>query len=259
MPNLVVVYLIHFLFSFATNVVFQEVGGDLSIKVLDVGQGDAILITTPNDKKILIDGGGNYDVDTYLNNGMLLEPCILDMVILTHLHDDHSFGLRRVMKRCDIGTISGNLVEFVDTETKDKPLIKTLVQGDSFIVDGVSFEVLWPPADYTNKDLNDTSIVILLDYKNYEALFSGDASGKILCSLGGLETFNEHLDLYKVSHHGSITGICDKLLPKVSVISVGENKFGHPDDRIITLLESEGSKVHRTDLEGTVEIRSNGL
>jgi competence protein ComEC len=257
--SLIIIYLIHFLFSFASNIATGEPGTGLSIKILDVGQGDAILITTPNDKKILIDGGGNYDVDSYLNNGMPLEPCVLDMVILTHLHDDHSFGLHRVLKRCTVRVISSNLTGFIDAATKAKPIIKTLVRGDNFVIDGVSFYVLWPPVDYTNKDLNDTSIVIMLDYKDYEVLLSGDAGGRILCSLDNLETLNKHLDLYKVSHHGSITGLCNKLLPKVSVISVGENKFGHPDDRVIKFLESVDSKVKRTDLEGTIEIKTNGL
>jgi competence protein ComEC len=181
------------------------------------------------------------------------------MIILTHLHDDHSFGLKRVLKRCSVKVISSNLVCFVPDTAGNKPISEDLVKGDSFMLDGISFHVLWPPVDFKSKDLNDTSIVLELDYGNYEALLSGDVSGKILCSLDNFEVLNRDLDLYKVSHHGSITGMCDKLIPKVSVISVGENKFGHPDARIIKYLESVGSQVRRTDLEGIIEIKTNGL
>jgi competence protein ComEC len=243
------VYLIYFILRFLFGVVSNSTSEDgrsyLSIKVLDVGQGDAILITTPNKKRILIDGGPNFEVDAYLHDEMFLKQCYLDVVVLTHPHQDHEEGLIRSLRRCKAG------------------VYKSLYKGDTFYIDGVMFYVLWPEKSYKDKDLNNISIVILLDYGDFEALFTGDVSGKLYkrMDMELLErTIDGPLDYYKVSHHGSRTGLdanfFTKYPPLNSVIPVGEgNRFGHPHIEVLEFFDSLGSKIYRTDLQGTVEFK----
>lgn len=204
------------------------------IKFLDVGQGDSVLVGTPGGKLVLIDGGGNYEADSQLPSGVFFNKCEIEVMILTHPHADHSLGLERIQKRCKVHY-------FLDFDN--------VHMGKSFEVDGVVFKVLWPPDKYNPSDKNDLSVVLLLEYQGFSALLTGDAGGAVLC---GLKVPN--LDMYKISHHGSITGLCEKINSRLAVISVGENTFGHPSEEVLESLQKSKMRVYRTDTNGTVMI-----
>jgi competence protein ComEC len=247
----VTVYVIYLLLKLAGYFISapdaRAAGTDLSIKVLDVGQGDAILITTHNNKRILIDGGPNFEVDAYLFKEMPFRRCYLDVVILTHPHQDHEEGLNRSLLRCKAGVYGS---------------YEDLYKGDVIRVDNVTLYVLWPERGYTDKDLNNVSVVVLLDYGKFEGLFTGDVQGKLFnrMDLDLMERLIDgSLDLYKVSHHGSKTGLNAKFFnrfpPDYSLIPVGEgNKFEHPHVETLDYFEQLGSKIYRNDLDGTIEV-----
>src|SRR3989344_4030050 len=244
--SLALIYILYILVSILSNTLSNRESRGMTFEFLDVGQGDSILITTTAGKFILIDGGGDYTADRLLfERQRLLSGCHLDVVILTHEHADHSVGLERILKRCTAGTY------------------KKLYKGDLLRIDGLELHVLWPPEkSYTPSDINDTSTVILADYGFFEVLLTGDAGSTVLSSLdkGKLDNLIQNgLDILKVSHHGSKTGLDKSFLrkytPRYAVIQVGEgNKFGLPDEEVLDFLGGIGSEIYRTDMQGTVEI-----
>lgn len=264
---LVFIYLI---FSFITAATYS--GGELKVDVWDVGQGDSIFITTPNGKHILIDGGDNFEADYKLSNKVPYYACYLDLVVLTHPHYDHLYGLNRILKRCKVGTLMFNDVSFSSPQFEDfKEIavglnVKNVYAGDNFELDNVNLKILWPSKDFLQNeiaDINDVSIVILLDYGDFEMLLTGDATEKVLGNINydEIKTHTQgDFDVLKVPHHGSKyslhSGFYSQLEPSMCLISVGEgNKFGHPSPAVIKYFEDTGCKVFRTDLDGDIKIK----
>lgn len=237
------------------------------IEFLDVGQGDAIFISTAKGRHILIDTGPDYSVDYYLSEKFYLMPCVLDLVIVTHKHLDHYGGLERIFKRCHIGSVIFNsrINDIVDVNLTLDTKLQNSFRGDVFKIDEISFCVLWPPNDSDfisqTSNLNNTSIVFLMDYGGFEALFTGDAEVDVWRKLNFPNSckVDSRLDVLKVAHHGSINGLYKPLLtalkPMMSVISVGiNNKYHHPSPEVILFLNSINSKVFRTDVAGNIVI-----
>ncbi len=254
----IVIYLLYLFFNFF-GFVFSELQTNfkdnnfLTLSFLDVGQGDSILIDTPNHKTILVDAGDNFETDVFLSRYFLFKPCRIDVVILTHDHKDHTFGAERLLKRCAAPTI------FADFSTEFPS--KTLHSGTHFKVGGVDFDVLWPPPGLEGSiDKNRESIVISMRYYDFNALLTGDVPGNVLCDLQK-RTLNPAVDtpgILKVSHHGSRDGLCREINPKMAMISVGEgNKFKHPNAEVIDYYTSIGSQTYRTDLLGTIQFIYN--
>ncbi len=262
MANLLTVVL-YYVFSYLFS--FQSQPG-LRLDFLDVGQGDSLLITTPNNRYVLVDGGGDFELDYKLSRKIPFPFCNLDMVFLTHSHADHYSGLARVFQRCSVGQFTFNDIECVSKSCKKVAGIiplKKVYRGDSFVIDGVTIKVLWPPREKSNtdwSDVNDSSTILLIDYGSFEALLAGDASAKVLESLdlpGIFSLVQGKLDIYKVSHHGSKTGLAQHFLtqlqPENCVISAGiGNSFGHPHQEVIDFLSKVGCHLYRTDLQGDV-------
>jgi competence protein ComEC len=267
------VFLVYYEVKHATEILNNE--RYLSVKVFDVGQGDSILITTPNKKRILIDGGPNYEIDAYLQEEMPFEPCHLEMVVLTHPHSDHMRGLNRVLQRCSVEVVLFNDIEYSSLLydewrelliSSDIQQVRGAVVGDQVMVDGVIFSVLWPTAKYLSSsyaNVNNTSIVLFMDFGEYEGLFLGDAETDSLSRIDIAQIMpyiDGDFELLKASHHGAINGLYEpllsKLMPKTVAIGVGAgNKYGHPHHQTIKFFESIGSKIYRTDLDSTVEIK----
>jgi len=264
------VILIYILFSFHN--LSRGGSGALEIEVWDVGQGDAIYISTPNGKNILIDGGDNYQADFNISKKIPFYSCRIDLMVLTHPHYDHIVSLNRLLQRCKIETLMFNDVDF---DTRDFSYFKDLSQnlnvknvfaGDVFEIDGINLKIIWPTKEFLQKnisDINDVSIVIFLDYRNFEALFTGDATDKVLGNIDfeSIEDFIDgDFDVLKVPHHGSKYSLhksfYSKLKPKKCLISVGENnKFGHPSPTIIEYFENTGCQVLRTDEIGDIKMK----
>jgi competence protein ComEC len=133
--------------------------------------------------------------------------------------------------------------------------------GECFRLDGVSFTILHPDAGWTRwgEDINEDSLILLVEYGDFQALFAGDAGFPA-------EDLLEHdlapVDLLKVGHHGSRgstgSGWLGRVRPTVAVISVGRNEYGHPAPETLARLDSAGVVVRRTDRDGTVTVTTDG-
>lgn len=251
--------------------------GKLHIVVCDVGQGDAILLIMPTQAQILIDGGPDKKVLECLSRHMPFWDRSLDGVILTHPHADHMFGLTDVVDRYHL---SGFYTEEVKTGSDSQKLLeakladkklsaKDLNKGDNLNDrSGVKIRILSPRLNeaeeidhnIANSDLNNQSIVAILTYGNFSILLSGDAENTVL---SGIKEEAGDINILKVPHHGSKNGMSRELLnrikPETAVISVGKgNRYGHPAKESLDLLSGASSKILRTDVNGEIEIITDG-
>lgn len=252
--------------------VFSLPDRKLHIFVFDVGQGDSIFIRTPKNYKILIDGGPDERVLERLSSVLPFYDKSLDLVILTHPHADHINGLTEVLKVYKVTKVLYNLVPYQSSEYqrfKDQVRAQNIDKrlftvGDKIeLTDGVTLSCFWPQRQETFAeliDVNFASIVFRLDFGEFSALLTGDAEFGKIWELEKIKW--EPVEFLKVPHQGSREATTQKVLeelkPQLAVISVGPNKFGHPSQSVIGLLEAVGAKVLRTDQHGTVEVISDG-
>lgn len=249
----------------------------LHLVVCDVGQGDAILIRTASQTDILVDGGPDKKVLECLSRHMPFWDRSLDVVILTHPDADHITGLIDVIERYKISYLftqpnpgKTQIYELFTNVLAEKKLsAKYVSRGDKFSVGGeTSFKILWPASDeaeQTNQNsskssLNRFSVITLVKHGKFSALLTGDAGSEIQDQIASSVG---DIDVLKVPHHGSKTGMSDYFLnstkPELALISVGEkNKYGHPTKFILDLLKNRRVKTLRTDQEGDIEILSDG-
>ena len=247
---------------------------DSYIKFLDVGQGDSIFIRDSEGHTVLIDGGGNYQVDQVINQEMPFPVCHFDYLVITHLHLDHVKGLEKILKRCSVDFVMFNDVSYASAYWDDfrhlleKNNAKNIFSGDEFSIGKINFKVLWPTRELFQsevKNQNDTSVVLLMDYGNFEALFMGDLEDNFQNDLdidGVRNLIDGELEVIKIAHHGSYNGVymplINALKPVSCVVSVGSgNKFGHPNKKAMEELSGAGCKIMRTDLLGDIVIPIN--
>lgn len=244
--------------------------GKLHILFCNVGQGDSFYIRTPSRTDILIDGGPDKSVLDCLYKHMPFWDREIDLVIVTHPHSDHYLGVIEVLKGYLVKEIGYNNYENSDASYKHlKELIakensefSQLCKGTKTTIDeAVMLEVLWPECVngivLDSQTPNENSLIIHVNYKNLDILFTGDAEEDSLVQIPNLPS----VEILKVPHQGSKGAINSQLLeiinPQVGVIPVGKNNYGHPNPGIVQLLEDSGVKVFRTD-EGTIEVISDG-
>ncbi len=247
----------------------------LRVSFLDVGQGDAILLVTPQGQKVLIDGGDSAQrLLTALGERLSWPDKNLDYVILTHPHADHVKGLNGLFGRFTIGQAVATLVNhnastykfWLDNVRDRRIKLMTAAAPQVLNLDsGISLKILNPPglvAEQTVDNLNNSSLVLLVIYGRTRFLLMGDAETEVeqaLLSRG--EDINAQV--LKVAHHGSSGATSPEFLaavgPQLAVISVGQaNDFGHPHERTLNRLQRAGVKILRTDERGTIDILSDG-
>ncbi len=223
---------------------------------LDVGQGDAELLVGPSGETILIDGGP----DPVLILRKLDEYRIdhIDVMVLSHPHDDHATGLVSVIEHLPVRAVwePGHRGGGPATEkllaAADERRIPTLVPiaGDRFRVGMFIIDVLGPLRRYASP--NDQSLVLRIDAMGMTMLFPGDVEKIAQSELGTLPT-----DVLKVPHQGADTSDLSWLVAtgaREAIISVGPNMFGHPSDSIIAGMAAAGMQVRRTDDEGDIVV-----
>ncbi|EKD86704.1 MAG: hypothetical protein ACD_37C00183G0003 [uncultured bacterium] len=258
-------------------VLFKNNDGKLHLVICNVGQGDAIFIRTPNQADILIDGGPDKKVLECLSRHMPFWDRSLDAVILTHPHADHVTGLVDVIERYRVKAFYSERVE-AETQiyklfrlklAEEKLSAKDLYSPTAFKEkSGLKLSTLWPTAEAiqrtdqnnANLDLNGLSVIQLLEYRKFKALLTGDAG---VVAEDSIAQEAGDVDVLKVPHHGSKTGMSSYLLsiikPELAVISLGaKNKYGHPSKLSLDLLKEYKAKILRTDLNGEIEIISDG-
>jgi competence protein ComEC len=236
---------------------------ELRVAFLDVGQGDAALITTPHGKQVVIDGGpSGLALVRDLSAVMPHWDRSVDAVVLSHPQEDHVAGLVELERRFSVGAVFDNgrdnstgTFGYYEDAFASRQL---LVSGSTIVIDGTRFEVLWPPADFVTDELNDTSLIVRISYGDRSILFTGDAEDRALSELAAESTVDA--DVLKVPHHGSKTTgawFFDAVHPSVAVISVGAgNQFGHPSPETLAALSPY--QVLRTDEHGTITIATDG-
>jgi len=257
--------------------------GALEITAIDVGQGDSIFVAMPGGKLMLLDGGGiatfGKHVRTNLNIGEdVVSPYLwsrsirsLNVVVLSHAHDDHIGGLPAVLENFHVKELwtgaTPDSPAWTALRRKAEDLgvkIIPLTQGRQFDYSGVRFEVLAPAAGYVpaSAPRNNDSLVLRLTYGQRSAILSGDVERQVESELVA-ENLVRHTDVLKVAHHGSKTSTTEPFLeavhPAFAVISAGfENLSGHPNADVLDRLQAAKIEVFRTDQLGAITIRTDG-
>lgn len=252
----------------------------LAVHFINVGQGDSILIQTPEKQNILIDGGGtpfsDYDMGKNVVIPYLRRQGVnhLDIMVLTHPDLDHMEGLLPVLEEIKVDLVIDSNIPCQEEIYKDflalikkngKTTYHKTQAGDKIEVckdiDIFIINPIYSDLTINENNFNNNSIVLKLRYENINFLFTGDIEEeiekKILSNNASLNS-----NILKVAHHGSISSTSTKFLdavaPEVAVISVGSNNFGHPHPDVIKKLENRCQQVFSTDRNGTVLVKTNG-
>ncbi len=241
----------------------------LEIHIIDVGQGDSILIQTPYNKNILIDGGDEYSdniVKRYLKKQNV---DVIDYLIATHHDSDHIGGLDNIINNFKVKSIympeykhdSTSYSNLISACSNKNLSINYLYKNDTLhIEDNIILSVLSP--SFIQKDSNLNSIVFKLSYLNKSFLFTGDAEEPNEIDI--INSFDiKDIDFLKVGHHGSSSSSSDLFLdevnPDIAVISCGyKNQYGHPHRNILENLSNKNTLVYRTDILGDIVFYSDG-
>ena len=239
---------------------------NVTIKFIDVGQGEAILIALP-EKTMLIDAGPTGSAPKIAQVLQELGRNKIDYLVATHPDEDHIGGMADVISNTQIGTIyAPNKTNNTATYRKFLAAIQnnnlqiTLAEAGTIIdqIDSYKLEILWPKKDANFPETNDYSIIIKLTVGNKTFLFTGDApTNAILNSNPG------HIDVLKLSHHGSRTGTTEvlihKLSPTYAVLSYAvDNPYGHPMQSVLNALRKHSVEVWGTGANGTITITCDG-
>jgi len=236
------------------------------IDFLDVGQGDASLLKLPNNKTVLIDGGPDNLVLRRFGENLPFYQRKIDLIILSHFHDDHLIGLIEIIRRYEVGSIiymrgaeNSELFQTFLKEAKERKINLVSLENEANIKysENCLLKILNPLSLEIKSDSNN-SLITKVDCSSLSALFTGDNNYKVEEAL--LKTGSAwSAKILKASHHGSKTANSELFLrsvnPDILVISVGaSNRFGHPSAEILERARQLGVKTKRTDFEGTVEI-----
>ena len=243
-----------------------QTSANVTIKFIDVGQGEAILIALP-EKTVLIDAGPTGSAPKIAQVLQELGRNKIDYLVATHPDEDHIGGMADVISSTQIGTIyapnkTNNTATYRKflTAIQNNNLQITLAEAGTIIdqTDSYKLEILWPKKDANFPETNDYSIIIKLTVGNKTFLFTGDApTNAILNSNPG------HIDVLKVSHHGSRTGTTEvlihKLSPTYAVLSYAlDNSYGHPMQSVLNALRKHSVEVWGTGANGTITITCDG-
>jgi len=258
----------------AGGVIVSRPAGVARITILDIGQGDAILVEGSHGGRLLVDGGPDPDrLLVELDRRIPPWDRRLDAIILSHPHEDHVAGLALLLDRYRVGRVlepgmrgpGPGYAAWIDRLARPgAPPRLSIGAGDRLTVDEIAMRVLWPirgqvpaePPD-TGTGINNVSVVLLGVVGQRRFLLAGDVEQDIDPSL--LAEGLPAVDLLKVAHHGSKTATTDAFLaavrPKIAVASAGTgNPYGHPARRTLERLAATGARVYRTDVDGSVTV-----
>ncbi|MGB6193804.1 MAG: ComEC/Rec2 family competence protein, partial [Terracidiphilus sp.] len=254
----------------------------LLVEAIDVGQGDSLLVITPDGKTLLVDGGGfsggpHLPTSTFDIGEEVVSPALwargirhLDAVALSHAHSDHMGGLPAVLRNfhpLELWVGNNPHVAAYDALLDEAKSLHATVRpfraGDTLRFGDTAINVLAPFRDYTPgpEPTNNDSLVLHVAYRESSVLLEGDAEAPIehaMLAESGLES-----TLLKVGHHGSLTStkpdFLARVAPRCAVISCGlRNRFGHPRPEVLEELQAAGVRTWVTDIDGTTCFRLDG-
>ncbi len=246
----------------------------LEITAFDVGNADCFLIKTPESKYIMIDtgktgyNGGKSQAEVivlkYLKDKGIKN---IDSIIVTHFDNDHCGGTVDLIKSVKVNKLyvndlkhNSNAAKNILDTAKINNVSTIAVQNSQIVYENGDLKII-NLNNYTGKSDNDNSIITLLTYNNFSMLFTGDAGINGINSV--LNNIPKDITVLKVPHHGAVGGISREIIsylkPKYSLVSTGENQFGHPSLYTLELLKS--SEILRTDINNSIRfvVNKNGL
>lgn len=240
----------------------------LTVRFLDVGQADATVIHLPNGETMLIDAGtwdSSDKVISYIRRARVTE---IDYAVGTHPHSDHIGGLADVLNIFEVEKLympnvvnnSKSFENVLDAVEENDIDVYTAKAGVVIYEDDITKVSILGPAGDEYEELNDYSAIVKIEYGETSFLFTGDAE-----KLAEEEIVSDvKANVLKVGHHGSNSSSSANFLkrvsPEIAVISVGaDNGYNHPSKKVLNRLKSVGAKVYRTDLNGDIVIKSDGV
>ncbi len=256
--NTILIFVIFIIIAFP---LIKQKLSNLEINFVDVGQGDACFIVTPNNKTILIDGGGStsstFDVgkDTLIPYLLDKGYTKIDYIFISHFDQDHVGGILSVLEELKVGQIyigkqgeeSDNYKKFLELVEQKNLSVQEVKAGDKVLIGSVEFNILWPIDEQISDNiLNNNAMVVKLQYKTFSMLFTGDIEEEAEKKI--LKVYKNNLEILKstvlkVAHHGSKSSSTEEFLQavnsKIALIGVGEtNMFGHPTQEVLNRLET---------------------
>ncbi|MDP9228160.1 MAG: MBL fold metallo-hydrolase, partial [Actinomycetota bacterium] len=229
--------------------------GNLTIRVMDVGQGDAILLDPPGGAPILVDSGPSQaHVAARLRE---LRAGALAALVVTHDQSDHAGGVAELIRSNHPGhlVLAAGSPRLAALAGAGGPDLTRLGEGGELRSAELRLSVLWPPRELLGmrgEDPNQLSLVLLAEWRHFSMLLTADAEAELARIDPG------PVDVLKVAHHGSGDAGLDALLaqaaPRLAVISVGENSYGHPAAQTLSDLAEHDVPVARTDRDGEIVI-----
>jgi competence protein ComEC len=238
---------------------------EVAVHFIDVGQGDSILIKSPQGNMLIDAGESDAVIQEYLDSQNVTD---ITYAVGTHPHSDHIGALDFVINNYNVENVIlsrkthttrayENLIKAMRNKNL-KPLY--LDDGESFALGDIEFFCYGPVKEY--EEINSNSVVLKMVYGNVKALFAGDAESdaeRDMMAAG----YDLRADVYKVSHHGSRTSsskeFVQTIAPGIAIISCGKNnEYGHPHEETLKTLNNEKITVYRTDLSGTIILITNG-
>lgn len=237
----------------------------LKIHFIDVGEGDSVLIETPEGQTILADGGNlitGFKVVEYLRGNNVRK---IDHLIFTHPHFDHIGGAFFILQMLQVGNIYDNgeyldksvdIYRWYDILVRKNKNYTTLKVNKTLPLGSVTLNVLWPAQSGINSDFNANSMVLMCKYDKFRCLLTGDLTvdgEKKLLEQG----VNLKADVLKIGHHGAADANCADFLkniaPKIAILSVDTaNIRGYPDSELDDRIENLGIRMYRTDRDGNI-------
>lgn len=267
---ILIIFLVALNFAVWFQIAFGKQNSHPKISFLDIGQGDSTLIQMPGNVKILVDAGPSSRVINQIEKILGSSDKYIDLAVITHPQLDHFNGFNYLLDRYNFGAfiVNGRQTDIPEwtellaklAENKIPKLV--LAAGDRVNHGKDLFEFLSPSQDLIQSaELNDTSFVNLLNSEGVRLLLTGDIGGNVEKYLiNNLPAKKLEAQILKVGHHGSKYSTSKEFLasiePKIAIIEVGDNRFGHPTKETLERLENSGIlKILRTDLDGLITAR----